>query len=193
MSYSLDKLKRKINFPTEFPPAEVRADLAIPCFRNDPKLVAKKVKSLKEPMIKKVELAGRYVNLVLDKKILAKKVLMEVRQNKDRYGWKTTPSTSPFKGEKILIEYSSPNIAKPLHIGHLRNTVLGHALENIYRAQGYQVLTENWLGDWGKQYGLLILAYQKWGDEKKLKHEGTKYLVKLYQRANKQAEKKQKI
>jgi arginyl-tRNA synthetase len=191
MAYALEKLKRKLALPAslviELPPPEVETDLAIPSFQQSPEAIAKKIRGLREPLIEKAVVTGRYVNLTLDKRLLARAVLSEINKLGNKYGHQ------PPRRKKIILEYSSPNIAKPLHIGHLRNTVIGQALGNIYRASGYQVTTENWLGDWGKQYGLVILAYQKWGRGKEFKKKPTQHLFKLYVKAIAQAKKDPKI
>ena len=160
MAYFLDNLEKKLKLPKEAriisPPAEAKADLAIPAFNLDKEKIAKKIKAIKNPLIAGVEVVGGYVNIKLDANKLAVSVIKNILEEKDKYGF-----NKDGKRKTIFIEYSSPNIAKPLHIGHLRNTVLGMALKNIYNANGYKVLTENWLGDWGKQYGLLMLALKK--------------------------------
>jgi len=89
-------------------------------------------------------------------------------------------------GQSILIESSSPNIAKPFHMGHLRSTILGNFLTNLYRSQGYNVVSMNYLGDWGKQYGLLAVAWERWGDEEKLLSDPIRHLYELYVRVNKE-------
>ncbi len=186
MTYTLDKLKKKLALPEslqiKFPPAEIEADLAIPCFREDPKKIASKIKRLKLPLIEEIKIEGRYVNLILNKNLLAKQVFNDIEKAGNEYGWAKD-------GKKILIEYSSPNVAKPMHIGHLRNNVIGHALENIYKARGNKVTTVNHIGDWGTQFGRLILAWQKWGP----KPITVENLYKLYVRINKQCEKNKKL
>ncbi len=161
MAYALDDLKKrlelKLEAPINFPPLEIEADLAVPSFKSNPNKLAEKITALGEPLIEKVEVAGGYVNLTLNKKILAGKILAEVSKFKNKYGWEAK------KNKTILIDYSSPNIAKPMHIGHLRTTVLGMALKNIYLAGGYKVVGINYLGDWGTQFGKLALAWQKFG------------------------------
>ncbi len=186
MTYTLDKLKKKLALPEslqiKFPPAEIEADLAIPCFREDPKKIASKIKGLKLPLIEEIKIEGRYVNLILNKNLLAKQVLSDIEKSGDKYGWAKD-------GKKILIEYSSPNIAKPMHIGHLRNNVIGHSLEKIYEARGNKVTSINHIGDWGTQFGKLILAWQKWGP----KPITTENLYKLYVRINKQTAKNKEL
>lgn len=180
--YFLDDIKKKLKIPHDvdvvYPPHEIKADVAIPCFKHDPATLHHALISSHNSLIQSAHIAGRYVNIILNKHIVGSAVLAEILKTNDRYGWRKKNQA------KVLIEYSSPNVAKPLHIGHLRNTVIGHALQNIYTAMGNTVITENWLGDWGKQYGLLILAYQKWGDIKKLNHDPILYLISLYTRAN---------
>lgn len=122
----------------------------------------------------KMELAGGgYVNFYLSHEFLQKK-LAEINSQKD-YG-----NSSEGKGKKVIVEYSSPNIAKPMHIGHLRSTIIGDSLANVYENLGYEVLRWNFLGDWGTQFGKLISAYKKWGDEKALKSEPIKEMLRLY-------------
>lgn len=185
--YALEKIVSKLNLPPDLktvtPPPEVDADLAIPCFKHDPNELAQKIISLRNPYIEKVEVMNRYVNLKLNEQYLSKEVLAEVLKRGDKYGFHSSIGSRNKKRPKVLIEYSSPNIAKPLHIGHLRNTVLGRSLKKIYEANGYKVITENFLGDWGKQYGLLMLAFEKRGDEKELAKKRTEYLLKLYNQA----------
>lgn len=192
MTYLLDDIKKKTKLPQKaqfvIPPSEARADLAVPAFDFNPNKIADKLKKAKHPLIADVRVVGKYVNIDFDNGKLSAFVLKNILKQGVRYGFNNNG-----KNKKVLIEYSSPNIAKPLHIGHLRNTVLGMALKNIYSANGYKVLTENWLGDWGKQYGLLILAYKKWGNDEKFKKSPTNHLLKLYVRITKLAEKNKKL
>jgi len=152
--YALETLKKKLALPAslivQFPPSEIEADLAIPCFKSDPKKIAKKIKGLKLPLVEKIEITGKYVNLVLNKSLLAKNVITEIEKTKDKYGW------SKNNKKTVLIEYSSPNIAKQMHIGHLRNTIIGNSLKNIYKALGYKTISANYIGDWGAHFGLLL-------------------------------------
>ena len=92
------------------------------------------------------------------------------------------------KGKTVVIDYSAPNIAKPMHIGHLRSTIIGQSLYNIYGSLGYKVIGDNHLGDWGTQFGKLIYAYKNWGDKKKISKDPIEEMTKLYVRFHKEAE-----
>lgn len=99
-------------------------------------------------------------------------------------------STSPeWRGKKVLVEYSSPNIAKPMHVGHLRTTIIGQALVNLYQALGAKVLAVNYLGDWGTQFGKLLVAYDKWGSKVSLKHNPINEMLRVYVKFHEQAKK----
>ena len=87
-------------------------------------------------------------------------------------------------GKKVLVEFSSPNIAKPFHAGHLRSTIIGNFIQNIHRACGYDVIGMNYLGDWGKQYGLLAIGYDRFGSEKELQKDPIKHLYDVYVKIN---------
>lgn len=125
---------------------------------------------------------GTYVNIFVQPTLLTGTVLASVLTARDTYGNFTFGA-----GKKILCEYSSPNIAKPFHAGHLRSTVIGSFLSKLHRAMGYEVYQENYLGDWGKQYGLLAIGYQRWGDKQLLKEQPIKHLFDIYVRVNRWA------
>jgi len=174
-------------------PAELnRGDFAFPCFqlskiRKQPsseiaKKIAKDLGSIEG--ISSIENVGPYVNFRIDTTVLAKKVLSQIYRKKEKFG-----QANIGNNRIVVIDYSSPNIAKPFHVGHLRSTIIGNCLKNIYKALGYQVISINYLGDWGKQFGLLVLAFQKWGDKEKLKEDPLKYLYELYVKINRAAEK----
>ncbi len=167
----------------------INALLTIPCFKifedeKDPLKAAKKLKDiLDKTKIKNkydIKQEGPYINFYPTDKYyieLLKSKLIEGKKKKER----------------IVIDYSSPNIGKPFHVGHFRNTVFGWALVNIYKTLGYDVITDNHLGDWGTQFGKLIYAYKVWGKEEKLKKEGTKYLLELYVKFHKEEETKKDL
>lgn len=124
-----------------------------------------------------------YLNILLHPSVTVSAVIGAVLKQGAAYG------TFNFgKGKTIYCEYSSPNIAKPFHAGHLRSTVIGSFLAKLHKACGYTVVSENYLGDWGKQYGLLAVGFAKFGDEKLLKTEPIKHLFDIYVKVNKAAE-----
>ena len=153
--FGLEKIASKI----EIPPEGIDADLAIPSFRESPEAVAEKIRALKSPLFKEVVVKGRYVNISFNYAELAPLVLADVAEKKGEYGWNACGA-----GKAVMIEYSAPNIAKPMHMGHARNNAIGHALVNLYRANGYRVITTNHYGDWGMSLAKIMLAYGRWGD-----------------------------
>ncbi|KKL04697.1 hypothetical protein LCGC14_2613490, partial [marine sediment metagenome] len=175
----------------EIPAESNRGDFAFPCFqlskiRHQPPseiamTIARELGKIEG--ISSVENIGPYVNFRVDNTILAKEILSEIYQEKEKFG-----RTDTGKNRIVVIDYSSPNIAKPFHVGHLRSTIIGNCLKNVYQALGYRVVSINYLGDWGKQFGLLVLAFQKWGDKEKLKEDPLKYLYKLYVKINQAVE-----
>lgn len=174
----------------ERPKQPGHGDLAFPCFtlakvlRQSPAMIASelavKVKSLH---FEKAEAAGGYVNVFLDKKRAAKALLDQIGSLQQEYG-----SSVCGKGRTVTIDYSSPNIAKPFSMGHLRSTVIGHSLGLILEKNGYKVIRINHLGDWGTQFGKLISAYKRWGTEERIQQEPIKELSSLYVRFHKEAE-----
>ncbi len=129
------------------------------------------------PLIRKTSTAGPYINFYIDWEKAGKKVLEEAR----------TPeyaSSDEGKGKWIVIDYSSPNVAKPMHIGHMRSTIIGDSIHRLYKRLGYSVHRVNHIGDWGVPFGKLIAAYKKWGDERELEKDPIHYLVGLYVRYN---------
>lgn len=179
--------KEEIETLIEIPPKKEFGDFAFPCFslakleKKSPLLIAeelsKKIRKNLTKEISGVEVKSAYVNFFIDKKFLTEKILKEAL--KKDYG-----SSKEGKGKKIVIDMSSPNIAKPFGIGHLRSTIIGNAIANIFEFFGYKVIRINYLGDWGTQFGKLILGYKKWGDEKLLKEKPIEHLFELYVKAN---------
>lgn len=159
-------------------------DLALPCFifakalKLSPPEIAKKLAAeLKLPAdISKVEAVGPYLNFFLNRSTAAKNILSEIFSKKEDFGKK-----SEFADKTILVEYSSPNIAKPFHIGHLRTTIIGFALYNCFRQLGYKTVSINHLGDWGTQFGFVYAGCKFWG---KPKQDSVEALVELYVDAN---------
>lgn len=139
-------------------------------------LLAERLNNKRPPEIAKIEIAGGYVNFFLAEKFLRKE-LAEIHKDRESYG-----RLKIGKSETIIIDYSAPNIAKPMHVGHLRSTIIGDALANIYETLGYKVVHWNYLGDWGTQFGKLIAAYKLWGDKDEIKKNPIKTLEGLYVR-----------
>lgn len=170
----------------ETPKDNKNGDYAFPCFRlakelrKAPPVIANEIKEKIEQVneIEKIEVAGGYLNFFINKSILVKEVLEEISKSeqfgKSRIG----------KEKNIVIDYSAPNIAKPFHIGHLRSTVIGGALYNIYKYLGYNVTGVNHLGDYGTQFGKLIEGYKLWGKEYDIEKDPINELTKIYIRIN---------
>lgn len=170
----------------ETPKDSKNGDYAFPCFRlakelrKAPPAIASEIKEKLEPVeeIEKVEVAGGYLNFFINKSTLAKEVLGEISKT-EQYG-----KSMVGEGKNIVIDYSAPNIAKPFHIGHLRSTVIGGALYNIYKYLGYNVTGVNHLGDYGTQFGKLIEGYKMWGEEYDIEKDPINELTKIYIRIN---------
>jgi arginyl-tRNA synthetase len=167
----------------EYPPNPQMGDLSLPCFklskmmRKAPQAIAEGLKDgwKGHEAIDRVDAVSGYFNVYLNKGAFAKSVVSEVLTMKERYG-----SLQVGNGRNIVIDYSSPNIAKTFHIGHLRSTMIGNALYNIFQFAGYHCVGVNHLGDWGTQFGKLIVAYQKWGDQAAVEAGGIDELQRLY-------------
>lgn len=161
-----------------------KGDYAFPCFSLSKELHKSPVdisnelaSSIKDDILEKVESVNGYLNFFINKEYLTKEVLTEYTNNKDNYGKEDHKET-------VLVEYSSPNIAKPFHIGHMRTTLIGHALYNIYKYLGYNTIGINHLGDYGTQFGKLIEGYKLWGNEYDLSIDPIDKLVEIYVRIN---------
>ena len=161
-----------------------KGDYAFPCFSLSKELHKSPVdisnelaSSIKDDILEKVESVNGYLNFFINKEYLTKEVLTEYTNNKENYGKEDHKET-------VLVEYSSPNIAKPFHIGHMRTTLIGHALYNIYKYLGYNTIGINHLGDYGTQFGKLIEGYKLWGNEYDLSIDPIDKLVEIYVRIN---------
>lgn len=178
--------EKEIKGYIEVPKDQANGDYAFPCFKlakslkKAPPAIASEIKDKIEisQEIEKVDIAGGYLNFYINKDMLISQVL-EAIENQEEYGKSDIGS-----GKNIVIDYSSPNIAKPFHIGHLKTTVIGGALYNIYKYLGYNVTGVNHLGDYGTQFGKLIEGYKRWGNEYELKDDPIDDLAKIYVRIN---------
>ncbi|KAF2075870.1 hypothetical protein CYY_002806 [Polysphondylium violaceum] len=134
-------------------------------------------------LIKDVSVSGTYLNFKINRMVQVQNILKEVIEKKEKYGF-----TNQGQGKKIIVEFSSPNIAKPFHAGHLRSTIIGNFMVQLFTNNGYQVVSMNYLGDWGKQYGLLAIGFEKHGNEQSLLEDPIKHLFEVYVKINEEAE-----
>ena len=186
ISKTIDINEEELESYIETPKDNKNGDYAFPCFRlakelrKAPPAIANEIKEKIEAVeeIEKIEVAGGYLNFFINKTILAKEVLEEISKA-EQYG-----KSEIGKEKNIVIDYSAPNIAKPFHIGHLRSTVIGGALYNIYKYLGYNVTGVNHLGDYGTQFGKLIEGYKMWGKEYDIEKDPINELTKIYIRIN---------
>lgn len=174
----------------EKPKFEGQGDLAFPCFTlaksqgKAPHLIAGELaERITHPVFEKVVAAGPYVNCYLKKNVVSKTLLQEILEQRTEYG-----GSDIGQGRSIPIDFSSPNIAKPFSMGHLRSTVIGNSLAKIVEKVGFQAVRINHLGDWGTQFGKLIVAYKKWGDEVSVKEDPIPELLALYIKFHEEAE-----
>ncbi|HHT7795633.1 TPA: arginine--tRNA ligase [Streptococcus suis] len=179
----------------EKPKSSEMGDIAFPAFslakveRKAPQAIAADiVEKLDTTGFENVVATGPYVNFFLDKAAISHQVLTDVITEKDQYG-----QLNIGQGRNVTIDMSSPNIAKPFSVGHLRSTVIGDALANIHEKLGYKPIRINHLGDWGKQFGMLIVAYKLWGDKAAVEADPISELLKLYVRINAEAEEKPEL
>ncbi len=180
----------------EIPKDTNNGDYAFPCFRlakelkKAPPLIANDIRekmSIDGTIIEKVEVVGGYLNFYIYQEQMVKEVLTEIA-NQNEYG-----KSEIGKGKNIVIDYSAPNIAKPFHIGHLRSTVIGGALYNIYQYLGYHTIGINHLGDYGTQFGKLIEGYKLWGKEYNVEEDPINELTKIYIRINQLCKEDEKV
>ncbi|HKL94574.1 MAG TPA: arginine--tRNA ligase, partial [Clostridia bacterium] len=175
----------------ETPKDSAMGDIALPCFRfakalrKSPVQIAEQLQNdfINCDFFESVQAVGGYLNFKFNRKEVAKK-LFEVDKAAESYG-----AASEGAGKTICIDYSSVNIAKPFHIGHLSTTVIGGALYRIFEKLGYRVVGINHLGDWGTQFGKMIVAYNMWGNKEEVERDGVLALNKIYVKFHKEAEK----
>ncbi len=174
----------------EYPPDKTMGDLALPCFRfsrelrNAPPKIAQTISEyINENAllngVAEMNLAGGYLNFRISDKYMVDSVYGEIAEKKDSYG-----KTNDGEGKTVVLDYSSPNVAKPFHIGHLGTTVIGHSLRKLHEFCGYKCIGINHLGDWGTQFGKMIVAYRLWGNKEAIEAGGIDELVALYVRIN---------
>lgn len=174
----------------EIPPKPEMGDFAFPCFRlaktmhKAPQLIAADIKDAigDVDFLDDIQVQGAYLNFFVNKEIFVKSMVDTALA--DNFG-----SSDMGEGQTICIDYSSPNVAKNFHVGHLRTTIIGNSLYKIFSKLGYKVVRINHLGDWGTQFGKLIVAYKAWGDEETVKRDGVAELMKLYVKFHEEAEK----
>lgn len=175
----------------EIPPQDDMGDYSFPCFslakikRKNPAQIASELKEETGEIetIEKIEVLNAYINFFADKSFIQNQILNEVLEEKEDYGKKQIGT-----GKNVTIDFSAPNIAKPFHIGHIRSTVIGDAIRNIYKALGYNTIGINYIGDYGTQFGVMIAAYKLWGDKEAIDADPINELLKLYVRYNSEAE-----
>lgn len=175
----------------EIPPKSDMGDYAFPCFqlakvmRKAPNMIAEDlVSKINKEGFEKITNLGPYVNFFVDKTAFSKATIEEVIKEGDKYG-----SSNVGEGKTVCIDYSSPNIAKPFHVGHLFTTAIGNSLYKLFEEEGYKVVGINHLGDWGTQFGKLISAYKRWVDEEALEKDPIAELLRIYVKFHDEAEK----
>lgn len=182
---------REVESLLEIPPDPALGYYAFPCFilarqwKKSPAEIAATLAARIEPFpfLEKAESKGPYLNFYIRRSDLTRRLLPEIVRQGSAYG-----TSGEGEGKTVVIDYSSPNVAKPFGVGHLRSTVLGHALYRIFSALGYRTVGINHLGDWGTQFGKLIVAYRRWGDEEELEKDPVDYLYRLYVHFHQEAE-----
>lgn len=183
-----EELRQMIEVPTD----SKMGDYAFPCFklakvmRKAPPMIAKGIAEAigSDPIFAKVEQVNAYVNMFLSRDVYVRDTVAEVLEKGQNYG-----RSDIGKGKKVIVEYSSPNIAKPFHIGHIRSTVIGNSIYKIYDFLGYDTVRINHLGDYGTQFGKMICAYRRWGNKEDVVREPIKTLLSYYTKFHVEAEK----
>lgn len=188
ISKVLELTKEELKEYIEIPKDTKMGDYALPCFKlakemkKSPVIIANEIKEkieMPNKYISKIEAVNGFLNIFINNEMLIENVLDEMESKKENYG-----SSNIGNGKNIIVEYSSPNIAKPFHVGHLRTTVIGRALYNIYKFLGYNTIGINHLGDWGTQFGKLIEGYKRFGNEYNLEENPIDKLTEIYVRIN---------
>ena len=188
ISKKIDITKEELKEYLEIPKDSKMGDYALPCFklakqmRKSPVDIANGIKEeieVPNTYISKIDAINGFLNIFINNEMIVKDLLNEMENKKEAYG-----SSNIGNGKNIIVEYSSPNIAKPFHVGHLRTTVIGRALYNMYKFLGYNTIGINHLGDWGTQFGKLIEGYKRFGNEYNLEENPIDKLTEIYVRIN---------
>lgn len=188
ISKKIDIKKEELKEYLEIPKDSKMGDYALPCFklakqmRKSPVDIANGIKEeieVPNTYIFKIDAINGFLNIFINNEMLVKDLLNEMENKKEAYG-----SSNIGNGKNIIVEYSSPNIAKPFHVGHLRTTVIGRSLYNMYKFLGYNTIGINHLGDWGTQFGKLIEGYKRFGNEYNLEENPIDKLTEIYVRIN---------
>lgn len=189
--------KQEIENLIETPSSAEFGDYSFPCFvltgklKDEPHEIALEIREkigndFPETDFEDIQTKGPYINFFVNRKSLARQVVWDVITKKKNFG-----KTNLGNGKKAVVEFSSPNIAKPFSIGHLRSTIIGNSIANILEFQGHRIARINYLGDWGTQFGKLLFGYKKFGSEKRLEKNPMKHLLEIYVKANKKKYEKQ--
>ena len=179
-----DEIKGFIEIPKE----EANGDYSFPCFRlakelhQSPINIANNIKEnidIDQNVISRIDVVNGYLNFYINKKEIVKEAIEKFDAQKEKYGM-----SDMGKGKTVIVEYASPNIAKPFHIGHLKTTIIGHSLYNIYKSLGFNTIGINHLGDYGTQFAKLIEGYKRWGSEYDFYENPIDKLDDIYKRIN---------
>ena len=196
ISEQVDMELEKVMDLIEIPPQSNMGDYAFPCFqlaktmRKPPHMIAKELadKFAKDNVLEKAEAAGGYLNFFINREEYTKHTINEVLEKGSNYG-----KQKGNEDKTVLVEFSSPNIAKPFHIGHLYTTVIGSAIEKVFRHLGYNTQRLNHIGDYGTQFGKLISAYKRWGNEEVIDKDPINELLKIYVKFHEEAQKDESL
>jgi arginyl-tRNA synthetase len=194
--YNFEMTVEEIVDTLEKPKDDSMGDIALPCFKfakilkNSPINIAKEISESLEidDRISKKEVVGGYINFYTNSEMLCENILENIIHKGNKYGFVNIGN-----GQNVTIDYSSPNIAKPFHLGHFRTTIIGRALYNLHNELGYNSIGINHLGDWGRQFGLLIVGYERFKDEYDIEKDPLHTLTDIYVRINKLAKEDESI
>ncbi len=183
----------EVSIVVETPKDPKLGDISVPMFtvvkvlrKPMPQIVEEALNIIKNAdlPIKDVKSVGAYINLFVDKELLSEKIILKCLNDGSNYG-----NSNMGVGKNVTLDYSSPNIAKSFSIGHLRSTMIGNSIKLILKKCGYNTFAINYLGDWGTQFGKMIVAYKKWGNKEVIMNDPISELTKLYVKFHEEAEK----